>query len=296
MPLANPALPRRRGGPHSEFAGVPGQQRQGRARHERPGLVGRRVRAPGPWGLRGGGHPDPRPAVARRARTSSCRSSTVSGSRRTSRASKPTSPRTTATSRSGPGESPMSTNGCSDSPGEPASPPRGGIRVPCRPTAPAVGRLTGVRRDARTCERYSRRRYGSRTGRRSIIGFPGNKFTGQIAPALMELVDSGTVRVIDLLFVMKDEAGVVTTIAAEDLERGAAPATSPSTSSSRARLARRTPKRSATTSRRTARPCWSPSRTPGRRGSSTRVRAADGVLIDQIRIPADVSEAPSSGS
>jgi Family of unknown function (DUF6325) len=53
-----------------------------------------------------------------------------------------------------------------------------------------------------------------------IIGFPGNKFTGQIAPALMELVDSGTVRVIDLLFVMKDEAGVVTTIAAEDLEAG----------------------------------------------------------------------------
>ena len=53
-----------------------------------------------------------------------------------------------------------------------------------------------------------------------IIGFPGNKFTGQIAPALMELVDSGTVRVIDLLFVMKDEAGVVTTIAAEDLEPG----------------------------------------------------------------------------
>ncbi len=53
-----------------------------------------------------------------------------------------------------------------------------------------------------------------------IIGFPGNKFTGQIAPALMELVDSGTVRVIDLLFVMKDDAGVVTTIAAEDLEAG----------------------------------------------------------------------------
>ena len=25
-----------------------------------------------------------------------------------------------------------------------------------------------------------------------IIGFPGNKFTGRIAPALRELVDSGT--------------------------------------------------------------------------------------------------------
>ena len=45
-----------------------------------------------------------------------------------------------------------------------------------------------------------------------IIGFPGNKFTGRIAPALMELVDSGTIRIIDLLFVMKDADGVMTTI------------------------------------------------------------------------------------
>lgn len=51
-----------------------------------------------------------------------------------------------------------------------------------------------------------------------IIGFPGNKFTGQIVPALMELVDSETIRVLDLLFVMKDADGVVTTIEAEDLD------------------------------------------------------------------------------
>ena len=51
-----------------------------------------------------------------------------------------------------------------------------------------------------------------------IVGFPGNKFTGQIAPALLDLVESGTIRVIDLLFVMKDEAGVVTTIEAADLD------------------------------------------------------------------------------
>ena len=51
-----------------------------------------------------------------------------------------------------------------------------------------------------------------------IVGFPGNKFTGDIAPALLDLVESGTIRVIDLLFVMKDEAGVVTTIEAPDLD------------------------------------------------------------------------------
>ena len=56
-----------------------------------------------------------------------------------------------------------------------------------------------------------------------IIGFPGNKFTGRIAPAIKELVDNGTIRVLDLLFVMKDADGVVTTLAIEDLdEEGAA--------------------------------------------------------------------------
>jgi uncharacterized membrane protein len=51
-----------------------------------------------------------------------------------------------------------------------------------------------------------------------IIGFPGNKFTGRIAPAIKELVDNGTIRVLDLLFVMKDADGVITTLAIEDLD------------------------------------------------------------------------------
>ena len=51
-----------------------------------------------------------------------------------------------------------------------------------------------------------------------IIGFPGNKFSGQIAPALMELVEARTIRVLDLLFVMKDADGAVTTITVEDLD------------------------------------------------------------------------------
>jgi hypothetical protein len=56
-----------------------------------------------------------------------------------------------------------------------------------------------------------------------IIGFPGNKFTGQIAPAILDLVENGTIRVLDLLFVMKGADGVVTTVAAADIdEEGAA--------------------------------------------------------------------------
>ena len=52
-----------------------------------------------------------------------------------------------------------------------------------------------------------------------IIGFPGKKFSGKIAPAIKELVDDGIIRVLDLLFVMKDEEGVVTTLAIEDLDQ-----------------------------------------------------------------------------
>jgi hypothetical protein len=40
-----------------------------------------------------------------------------------------------------------------------------------------------------------------------MIGFPGNQFTGEIAPALAELVAEGTVAIIDLIFITKDEDG-----------------------------------------------------------------------------------------
>jgi len=50
-----------------------------------------------------------------------------------------------------------------------------------------------------------------------IIGFPGNKFTGLVAPAILDLVENGTIRILDLLFVSKDADGVTTVIQAEDL-------------------------------------------------------------------------------
>jgi len=54
-----------------------------------------------------------------------------------------------------------------------------------------------------------------------VVAFPGNKFTGAIAPALKELQDSGTVRVIDLAFVTKDAGGNVAALEIEDLESDA---------------------------------------------------------------------------
>ena len=40
-----------------------------------------------------------------------------------------------------------------------------------------------------------------------FVQFPGNRFTGEIAPALADLVASGTIRIIDLVFVAKDDEG-----------------------------------------------------------------------------------------
>jgi uncharacterized membrane protein len=41
----------------------------------------------------------------------------------------------------------------------------------------------------------------------AIIAFPGNQFRGEIAPALGELVEDGTIRIIDIAFVGKSANG-----------------------------------------------------------------------------------------
>lgn len=40
-----------------------------------------------------------------------------------------------------------------------------------------------------------------------IVAFPGSKFRGEIAPAIGKLVESGTIRIIDVAFVSKSESG-----------------------------------------------------------------------------------------
>jgi Family of unknown function (DUF6325) len=51
-----------------------------------------------------------------------------------------------------------------------------------------------------------------------VVAFPGNQFNGEIAPALKDLIDSGTIRVIDLAFVLKDGDGSVVGAELEDLD------------------------------------------------------------------------------
>src|SRR4051794_11116531 len=55
-----------------------------------------------------------------------------------------------------------------------------------------------------------------------IIGFPDNKFTGQIAPALARLIESGLIRLIDLTFISKDADGEVTVLEYDVMEELAA--------------------------------------------------------------------------
>ena len=51
-----------------------------------------------------------------------------------------------------------------------------------------------------------------------IVSFPGNRFTGEIAPAIAELVDGGTIRIIDIAFVGKTEDGEVMTFELMELD------------------------------------------------------------------------------
>jgi hypothetical protein len=44
------------------------------------------------------------------------------------------------------------------------------------------------------------------------IAFPGNKFSGKIIPAIKELQDAGTIRVLDIVIISKDNDGNVAAI------------------------------------------------------------------------------------
>jgi uncharacterized membrane protein len=51
-----------------------------------------------------------------------------------------------------------------------------------------------------------------------ICAFPGNQFTGELAPALAQLVDEKLVRILDLLFVSKDEEGNILSFEIDQLD------------------------------------------------------------------------------
>jgi hypothetical protein len=127
-----------------------------------------------------------------------------------------------------------------------------------------------------------------------IIGFPGNKFTGHIVPAIMELVDSGTIRVLDMLFVMKDADGTVTTIEVEDLD----PDTGPSYMAIEVAEPGTLDAEDADEIGEDLPPNSSALLLAFENSWAARFvqacQAADAVVIDQVRIPADVVQAAIS--
>ena len=53
-----------------------------------------------------------------------------------------------------------------------------------------------------------------------VVEFPGSRFNGQIAPALLDLVERDLVRVLDLLVLKKDDDGSLEAFELSDLDQG----------------------------------------------------------------------------
>jgi hypothetical protein len=51
-----------------------------------------------------------------------------------------------------------------------------------------------------------------------IVQFPGNKMTGEGFPILIDLVDRGLIRILDLVFATRDEDGTLRALALADLD------------------------------------------------------------------------------
>lgn len=60
-----------------------------------------------------------------------------------------------------------------------------------------------------------------------ILSFPGNRFRGEIVPALQEVVDKGFIRIIDIVFAMKDADGNVAVLEFADMDPEIAQALDP---------------------------------------------------------------------
>ncbi len=51
-----------------------------------------------------------------------------------------------------------------------------------------------------------------------VVEFPGNKMTGEGFPALVDLVDRGLIRILDLVFIGRDLEGTTTRLELADLD------------------------------------------------------------------------------
>jgi uncharacterized protein DUF6325 len=51
-----------------------------------------------------------------------------------------------------------------------------------------------------------------------VVEFPGNKMTGEGLPILVDLVDRGTIRILDMMFVTREDDGLLRAVELADLD------------------------------------------------------------------------------
>ncbi len=103
-----------------------------------------------------------------------------------------------------------------------------------------------------------------------VLEWPGRQPSGEVAPLLVDLVDRGIIRILDIAFMVKDEDGTVAAIDLAAVADGGAPASPSSKAPPPASSATRTSKRRPRPSSPARRPPCSCGRTAGRRRSPSR--------------------------
>ena len=116
-----------------------------------------------------------------------------------------------------------------------------------------------------------------------VLEWPGRQPSGEAVPLILDLVDRGIIRILDVAFMVKDEDGTVAALDLAELDDGRA---SPSSTAPRPASSTRTtstrPRTRSSPARRL--PC-SCGRTAGRRPSPSRIRRSGGQLVASGRIP-----------
>jgi hypothetical protein len=122
-----------------------------------------------------------------------------------------------------------------------------------------------------------------------IVGFPGNRFNGEIAPELGKLVDSGTIRILDLVFITKDIDGTSKpSTSTTTTTWRCSPCSTARSAGSSATKTSRTPRPTSNRTRPRALLIWEDVwATP----FVEALRASGAVLIEGSRIPHDLIEA-----
>ncbi len=124
-----------------------------------------------------------------------------------------------------------------------------------------------------------------------IIGIPGTQFTGRVAPAVLELIDGGTIRIIDMLIVVKDADGTISSFETEEIKEFAGPSFAEIEIAQPGALGHDDANEISDDLENNSSALLIAFENVWARKLSSALQAADATVIDYIRIPADVAQA-----